>query len=348
MPIPDIPKVTVLMPVYNVADYVAEAINSIIQQTFTDFELLIINDGSTDSTREEVLKFTDCRIRFVENEQNIGLANTLNKGIELARGAYIARMDGDDISLPHRIEKQVAVLDQHPDIDVCGAGYRFFGVKNATVINPEQHEAIKAGLLFACCVTIPLYRKRSLIDAHLHYEQSYFPAEDYRFWTQCIMCLKLYNIPEILFLYRMHPAQVSATMDNQPEMARQAKSAYLKVVFPHLEDDQIQFFARSPILKTESDIIDMDEWNNRLIEANKVNNPINKMALSITLRQLMQANLRSFVSDTWFGERYSISRYEQLIFSGLYFRLPLKFSLKVFLKSIAHRKIKQNNPLTVQ
>ena len=175
------PKVTVLMPVYNVASYIHEAIASMLGQTYQDFELLIINDGSTDATRDEILKFTDSSIRFVENEQNIGSANTLNKGIELAQGEYIARMDGDDISLPHRLQKQVTILEQHPNIDICGAGYRFFGSRNFEVRYPKNHEAIKIGLLFGCCMIIPLFRKKSIIEAHLQYEQEFFPAEDYRF-----------------------------------------------------------------------------------------------------------------------------------------------------------------------
>ena len=116
------PQITVLMPVYNVSAFVTEAVKSILNQTYTDFELLIINDGSTDKTWDEVLKITDKRILLVENEKNIGLANTLNRGVELARGKYIARMDGDDISMPDRLEKQYKLLENNPDIDFGNPG----------------------------------------------------------------------------------------------------------------------------------------------------------------------------------------------------------------------------------
>ena len=337
------PKVSILMPVYNVDIYLAEAINSILQQTVTDFELLIINDGSTDSTREVVLKFTDPRIRFIENEHNIGLANTLNKGIGLAKGEYIARMDGDDISLPHRLEKQVAVLDQHPDIDVCGAGYRFFDAKNATVINPEQHEAIKAGLLFGCCVTIPLYRKKSLLEAHLQYEQEFFPAEDYRFWTQCVMKLTLYNIPETLFLYRMHATQVSEIMTNQSQMSDKVRTLYFKSLFPSASEEMARdfiatFAGKSPISKPE-EVTFYDEWANRLLEANKAHCFVNPVVLKEQLNHHIQVKTRNFVVESWFVSHYTIKRYLQLLLSGIYFRLPFKFRIKLLLKAILSKRI---------
>ena len=112
------PKVTVLMPVFNGERYLQEAIASILGQTFTDFELLIIDDGSTDKSTGIIKSFTDKRIQLVKNVQNIGLIKTLNKGIDLANGEYIARMDCDDISLSQRLEKQVNFLNRHPETSV--------------------------------------------------------------------------------------------------------------------------------------------------------------------------------------------------------------------------------------
>jgi glycosyltransferase involved in cell wall biosynthesis len=332
------------MPVYNVDMYLAEAINSMLQQTVTDFELLIINDGSTDSTRDVVLKFTDPRIRFIENEHNIGLANTLNKGIDLARGEYIARMDGDDISLPHRLEKQAAILDQHPDIDVCGAGFRFFGAKNATVINPEQHEAIKAGLLFSCCVTIPLYRKKSLMEAHLQYEQEFFPAEDYRFWTECILKgLKIHNIQEILFLYRMHPTQVSEVMTNQSKMSDSVRTYYFQALFPSadLKDVKnfIKEFSGSTIIKTVQDL----HWHKKFIHILDKQNlsckNIDNNSLHNKLSSHVQYKFVSYVNSEWFINRYTPIKLIRLIMSGLYFELPKKFRLKLIPKAILLKRI---------
>lgn len=114
------------MPAYNAEKYLREAIDSILAQTFTDFELIIINDGSTDFTKDIILSYTDQRIRYIENEQNSGICVTLNKGLDAARGRYIARMDSDDISLPRRLEVQVQYMDSHPEIGVAGTDIEIF------------------------------------------------------------------------------------------------------------------------------------------------------------------------------------------------------------------------------
>ena len=120
------------MPAYNAEKYINEAIDSILAQTFTDFEFIIIDDGSTDSTCAIVESYSDSRIRFFKNEHNLGVAATLNRGLDLARGEYIARMDADDISLPTRFEKQAAYMDSHPDVVVCGTGVECFGARHET------------------------------------------------------------------------------------------------------------------------------------------------------------------------------------------------------------------------
>lgn len=121
------PEISVVLSVYNDAKYVGVAIESVLAQTFTDFELIIIDDASTDESLSIARDFADERIRIVENEENLGLTKSLNKGISLAQGKYIARMDSDDICLPTRFEKQVAYLDAHPDVGVCGGWVELIG-----------------------------------------------------------------------------------------------------------------------------------------------------------------------------------------------------------------------------
>lgn len=123
----EFPLVSVLMPAYNAEVTVVEAMQSILWQTYPHFEFIIINDGSTDATRERILSVSDARIRYYENEVNQGLVYTLNRGIDLCRGKYIARMDADDISLPTRFEKQVEVMEKSPNIIVCGTEVSLFG-----------------------------------------------------------------------------------------------------------------------------------------------------------------------------------------------------------------------------
>ena len=122
------PRVTVLMSVYNGQGFLRQAIQSILNQTFTDFEFLIIEDGSTDATVEIVRSFPDQRIKLCLNGSNIGLISSLNQGLSLATGEYIARMDADDISLSTRLERQVAFMDAHPSVGVCGSWLETFGI----------------------------------------------------------------------------------------------------------------------------------------------------------------------------------------------------------------------------
>ena len=118
--------VSVILPAYNAQDTIAESIDSILNQSFRDFELIVINDGSTDATEKVIAQYDDSRIRYFANPGNQGLIYTLNRGLELSQGKYIARMDADDISLPARFEKQVRILEEHPEIIVCGPLIKVF------------------------------------------------------------------------------------------------------------------------------------------------------------------------------------------------------------------------------
>src|SRR3990167_9325600 len=142
------PLVTVLMPVYNGKKYLKEAIESVLNQTFRDFEFLIIDDGSTDKSAEIIKSFNDARIRLERNVTNLGLIKTLNNGLTLSRGKYIARMDCDDISLPKRLSVQVNFMEKHPEIGICGSWVKVMGLKQEFVNRyPQKHEETRAYLL---------------------------------------------------------------------------------------------------------------------------------------------------------------------------------------------------------
>ena len=341
------PKITVLMPVYNVALYVRAAIESILNQSYTDFELLIINDGSTDTTRDEVLKIQDSRIRFIENEKNIGLANTLNKGIELAKGEYIARMDGDDISVLNRLEKQLRILEDNPEIDICGTAYEFFGSRNYAVVYPERNDDIRVGLLFGCCMIIPMFRRKSILDANLRYNQIYFPAEDYRFWTECMLAgLKMYNVQEILFKYRMHPTQVSEVMTNQKDMTLIVKSEYIIRLFNNWDQTNVEVLKNVFVFRAEiksiNELRELKEKTDSIIQQNKYQNTVNHKALNTKIKSLISSESAIFVNRFWFKERYYLQGLFKLILNRLFFELNPKFRLKLILKCIVH---KTNNSL---
>src|SRR5690606_5902322 len=142
---------SVILPAYNAELYLREAIDSVLTQTFNDFELIVLNDGSIDQTENIILSYDDSRIIYVKNEQNLGLIGTLNKGMALAKGKYIARMDADDICFPERFEKQVAFLENNKEYIICGtSAYRFHNdILDRKAFNvPLSDESIRVRLLF--------------------------------------------------------------------------------------------------------------------------------------------------------------------------------------------------------
>ena len=204
------PKITVLMPVYNCELYIREAIDSILNQTLTDFEFLIIDDASTDKTVEVIKTYNEGRIKLVVKPSNTGYTNSLNYGLQVAKGEYIARMDGDDISFSERFAKQVAFLDANPDVVLCGSWFSI--IDSGTVKKlPENNEAIKLALLRGNCIAHPsvMMRKQILNELSVVYDVSKEPAEDYDLWVRLLSLGKLHNLQEALLNYRMHSTQVS-------------------------------------------------------------------------------------------------------------------------------------------
>ena len=204
------PVVSVIMPIYNCISYIAQAIDSILNQTFTDFELIIIDDCSTDGTAGVVDGYTDKRINFITKPKKTGLVASLNTGLSLAKGQYIARMDGDDISAPERLQKQVDFLVQHRDVMLCGTAYELLNARQI-VSYPAGHDDIKLALLEYCPLGHPtvMICNDFLQDHNLRYNPDFEAAEDYELWTRLIWLGKAANMPDVLLTYRDHPLQYS-------------------------------------------------------------------------------------------------------------------------------------------
>lgn len=218
------PLVSVLIPCYNVEDYVVEAVTSILNQTYQNIEVIAINDCSTDSTKHklEELARTDTRIKVYNNEVNLKLIKTLNKGVGLCSGKYIARMDADDIALPQRIEKQVAFLEKNEDYSVVSTMFYTFrtgSTKKYLYKNPVTNEELQAYLLFKSGICHPavMMRKTLFTKLELKFEEEYLHVEDYALWSKALYCTKLANINEPLLLYRVHANQVS-TLNEQAQI----------------------------------------------------------------------------------------------------------------------------------
>ena len=175
------PKISVIMPAYNAEKYIAQAIESILGQTYGDFELIIINDCSQDRTEEIVLSYDDPRIIYLKNEQNLGVAKTLNRGLEVAKGRYIARMDADDIAMLERFAKQIAFLDSNADVAVLGTNVEIFNEEGTicTGWSATNTEQMKVDLLFSCGLAHPSVMMRTEIIRELGgYDPEFNGLED--------------------------------------------------------------------------------------------------------------------------------------------------------------------------
>jgi len=214
------PLVTVLMPVHDAEAFVGAAIDSILEQTFRDFELLILDDGSTDRSVEIITERDDSRIRLVRNDRRMELIRTLNRGIELARGKYIARMDADDISLPERLSRQIAFLEANPDVGACGTWLVTMGDREGEIWRyPESAGGIRCRLLFDAALAHPsvCLRRDAFVRHGLRFDEAYPQAEDYQLWKLASAHFPLANLAEVLLRYRVHAASLSQRCREQQE-----------------------------------------------------------------------------------------------------------------------------------
>ena len=202
------PLISVVMSVYNDRDYLAIAIESILNQTFTDFEFLIIDDGSSDGSKEIIKNYAskDKRIKFIKNPENLGLATSLNKLIKLSRGEYIARMDADDESFPERFEKQINYFNKFPETDVLGTGAIIIDNKNKILERkkmPNSYDKFYKNLFYNTCFIHPsvMARKRFYLPNNL-YKEEFLRSEDWYIWADNFGKFKYSNLDEYLLKYR--------------------------------------------------------------------------------------------------------------------------------------------------
>jgi hypothetical protein len=217
------PRITVLLPVFNARAFIAEAVRSVLDQTFAEFELLVIDDGSTDGSAATLVEINDPRLRVLQQE-NRGLIATLNRGLEEAGGELIARMDADDISLPERFARQVAYLDSHPATAAVGGAAEFFsneGSENTIVRHPTSPAAIREALTRDAAIVHPtaMIRRSVLLDLG-GYRRAFLDAEDYDLWLRMSEKYDLANLDELVLRYRVHPGQVSVRKTCQQALSR--------------------------------------------------------------------------------------------------------------------------------
>lgn len=268
------PKVTVLMPVYNASPYIDSAISSILNQTFDDFEFLIFNDGSTDNSEDKINSYNDKRIQFFDSKTNVGHVHHLNHGIEIAKGEYIARMDADDISLPNRIKKQVDFMDNHPEVGICGTWFKIID-SNSTVKHPTKNTEIRLALLTNSAIGHPtaMLRNTLLQQYNLRYDASFVPAEDYLLWVNATKYCQLANLPEVLLKYRVHTNQISIFRKTEQSIKAQIiRKNQIEILLNRTlnEDENLlhKLLFQEKIDIKSYNILNLEEWIDRLIAVN--------------------------------------------------------------------------------
>jgi glycosyltransferase involved in cell wall biosynthesis len=182
-------RVSIIMPVRNAAGFVRDAVDSILAQSFKEWELLVIDDQSDDDSAAIVAAYDDPRIRLVCPGERLHFAGSLNHGIREAAGDLVARMDADDVSLPHRLAEQVAFLDANPNVALCGTWARTFGLGKSTQLRPPAtDDAIRAALYFDCPFVHPtvMWRQSTLKPEAMTFDASFYPAEDFELWDRLV------------------------------------------------------------------------------------------------------------------------------------------------------------------
>ena len=338
----DTPSISVLLPVYNSRDYIQEAVESVLEQSFTDIELILIDDASSDDSFVLLESFRDNRIRLYQNKTNMKLPATLNRGLGLARGKYIARMDADDICLPGRLEKQFRFMETHPEIGVSGTWSEYIGaISNRIFQTPVDFAGIRARMFFECCLVHPsvILRRSFLEEYDLRYSESadYYHAEDYELWTRCLELSRVGNLGEVLLKYRIHSSQIGARYGSEQNQAsNRIRARLLKNLCETCGEDETELH-NSLITGEYSLSLDYLEnalrWITRLYELNKEKELYDSVCFAEELNKI------------WFFACYNLTghglkthrAFQRARFPGVSFP-GLSLRIKFFLKCLAAHK----------
>lgn len=311
------PKVSVIMPVFNTREeYLREAIESILNQTYGDFEFLIIDDGSTNNSAEVIHSYSDERIKYIKNERNLGIIKSLNRGFELMQGEYMARTDSDDISLPDRLEKQVKFLDENPNISILCSYFEWFP-KKRVIEAPLIDAEIKEKLLICTNVighSTVMERVDFIKKYNLRYNEEFTYCEDYRFWLDAIDKAEFACIPEILVKYRIHEGSICQKNITTQHLNVQ-KAMFLAQGKFYSIDSQEAINSIEKLIRNEkitsNDLESIETFVNRVVE--KINNKkinctynLNRSFYRIALRNCKKDY--KFLKTLWTSKLNKIAR----------------------------------------
>lgn len=288
-----------------------KALSSVLRQTFKDFEVIIIDDGSTDTSGNIAKAYKDKRVRVISHKKNLGIVKSLNQGFRAAKGKYIIRMDSDDISNLNRFKKQVAFMEKNPSIVICASWIRVFGIEKPYIWKtPVDHHRIMARSLFETPIAHPsIIIRRSTITQHkLFFDEKYLYAEDYELWTRVGSIGELATLPQVLLDYRVHLQQTASQKNNlQQKNSLKVRIKLLKQLGIKATKAQITLHNDIANWRAISNFGELREWLNLLSKANEQSKRYDKEALNEILIEkwlgLLALHEKSMVKKIYYALR---------------------------------------------
>lgn len=325
----DLPLVSVIVPVYNSEKYLKHAMESILSQSYKHIELIIIDDGSTDSSRQIIMSYSDPRVRLIENEENKGIVYSRNRGIDEARGAYIANLDSDDIALPGRIEKQVNFLNANPDYGMCGTFFYKIDQERKRIESaryPTDNRNILTALILGNCFGTSSVMIRAELAREMKFREEYFIGEDYELWYRVSKRAKLANLPFYGVLYRIHGDNITLKkMNEMLEILKKINRRILSDMNLSFSEDELEihsnFLCRNLVFfEDPAHFNGLEGWIIKLYEA---------------LQNRKEYNRELFfelIAERWIVTAFNTGSYKKLVRNRL-----LRFNKAKYMKCLCKR-----------
>lgn len=300
------PLVSLLIPVFNGEKYIFECIESLLNQTYKNIEIIVVNDGSTDKTALIIQNFNNPKIHLINHEKNKGVVEARNTCLKNASGKYYANIDADDIALPERLETQVRFMEQNPNIGVCGSFVEVFEAGTGVFTYPTTDEEIKIMLLFSSpfANSATIIRSEIIKNNNINYHTDFKPAEDFKLWTDLSKFTRFANINKILVRYRIHKNQISGNkayssvscvqdlrFNNIIKIGKNInqndKEVHIKLI-----DNEVYSFAELDSVK---------KWKDCLIDANDTHDNYNSLLFNRFMNNLFNKCEKTFLFNFFIG-----------------------------------------------
>ncbi len=336
--------VSIITSVYNCDKYIKDMIDSIIKQKYQEWELIIVDDASNDSTVEIIKSYKDSRIKLIENSENMGLTHNLNTALDMAKGNYVARIDGDDIAYSDRLIKQVKFMDEHQEIVLSGCWMKSFGDEKKYCQRSTDDKSLRVQLIFDPVLFHPtfIFRKEIIDKYSIKYDEDLRYAQDYKFTYDISRYGKIGNLSEILMKYRVHDAQISNDKyKEQTRCANVTREYILKDMNITLNNNQLQSWIRFCLYSDMNDD-DKDTLSNiirQIKEWNDKNSYYDKVLLNNFLQNKYE-EIFGREKRTLINRKQNPDKYQELYMLLLrYINVSNKRCFYEYLKDKGYRKI---------